>query len=98
MAPFSFVAGWYVWCVETYTPRTRTARLYSWIECPCHYRHTHVLSVSRIARTDPRPATSVSELEAHLAPGCLFVKLKIKVDITLRYSSSDKHDPCSCAK
>ena len=34
---------------------------YSWIERPCHYRHTHVLSVSKIARTDPRPATSVSE-------------------------------------
>ena len=38
--------------------------MYSWIECPCHYRHTDVLSVSRIARTDLRPATSVSEVES----------------------------------
>ena len=30
-------------------------------ERPCHYRHTHIASGCRIARTDLRPATSVSE-------------------------------------
>ena len=34
---------------------------YSWIERPCHYRHTHIDSGCRIARTNLRPATSVSE-------------------------------------
>ena len=34
---------------------------YSWIERPCHYRYKSIVSGTRIARTDLRPATSVSE-------------------------------------
>ena len=42
-------------------PETMLLYLYSWIERPCHNRHTVIVSGCRIARTDPRPATSVSE-------------------------------------
>ena len=46
---------------------------YSWIERPCQNRYTHFLSGCRKARTNPRPATVVSERAAS-SPACTHLR------------------------
>ena len=67
--------------------------IYSWIESPCQNRYTHFLSGCRKARTNPRPATVVSERAAS-SPACTLLR-NSKIHKLLTH---DQHDLATHAK